>query len=410
MRIAVCGGVYSNPYGLRAFIDDARCRGARRLYCLGDLGGYGGEPEAVWPLLKDNDIVCIAGNYDDSIARNEPDCGCGYSDPRDQQYAQLMYDYTVKHTSAGFAAWMGTLPTERRETLDGCEVHFVHGSPLALNDFWWESLSAQAHATRVAASGAEVIVATHTGLPWVRRVENALVVNVGVLGRPANDGTTEVNYALIDTAAGASTARIIALRYDWKAQARSMRSAGLPEAFVRTNETGWWTTCLQILPAVERSRGRYHVYDSSVPALLAAAGIPAPWPDSDPGIPVRSLLGSPLFPARIWVEGRARRTAKLVAHAEKAGIRDIRVLGEEKPPPLSTAPGFARPLPELTLTAAGWHWHPDLSDGAPITAVETPGEAGTAEDVDSSVRGVVYRLLTELENTGALIPPRYCVA
>lgn len=44
MRIAVCGGAYSNPWAMRAFIDDARAQGAERLYCLGDLGGYGAKP------------------------------------------------------------------------------------------------------------------------------------------------------------------------------------------------------------------------------------------------------------------------------------------------------------------------------------------------------------------------------
>ncbi|MBC7374854.1 MAG: metallophosphoesterase, partial [Frankiales bacterium] len=67
MRVAVCGGVYSNPYALRAFIDDARARGAEQLFCLGDLGGYGAEPDAVWPLLVDNDITVVAGNYDVAI-------------------------------------------------------------------------------------------------------------------------------------------------------------------------------------------------------------------------------------------------------------------------------------------------------------------------------------------------------
>ena len=43
MRIAVCGGPYANPYALRAFIDDARARGCERLFCLGDLGGFGAE-------------------------------------------------------------------------------------------------------------------------------------------------------------------------------------------------------------------------------------------------------------------------------------------------------------------------------------------------------------------------------
>jgi hypothetical protein len=34
-----------------------------------------------------------------------------------------------------------------------------------------------------------------------------------------------------------------------------MRGEGIAEPFVRTIETGWWTTCLEILPAKERSRG-----------------------------------------------------------------------------------------------------------------------------------------------------------
>jgi hypothetical protein len=34
-----------------------------------------------------------------------------------------------------------------------------------------------------------------------------------------------------------------------------MRAEGIAEPFVRTIETGWWTTCLEILPAKERSRG-----------------------------------------------------------------------------------------------------------------------------------------------------------
>ena len=71
-RIAVCGGVYSNPYALRAFVADARARGAGRLWCLGDLGGYGAEPEEIWQLLLDSGIECIAGNYEVAIGRGDP--------------------------------------------------------------------------------------------------------------------------------------------------------------------------------------------------------------------------------------------------------------------------------------------------------------------------------------------------
>ena len=303
MRIAVSGGVYSNPYALRAFVADARARGAERLFCLGDLGGYGAEPEAVWPLLVDHDITVVAGNYDVAIGRGDTDCGCGYTDPRDNEFAQLMYDFTLANTSREFAQWMTTLPTERRLELEGVDVHLVHGSTLALNDFWWESLDETQHRLRVQESGADLIMCTHSGLPWQKRVDGTLVVNVGVLGRPANDGRREVWYALVDLADGTASAELVPLAYDWAAQAASMRAAGLPEAFVETVEQGWWTTCLEVVPPYERSRGRYQLYRSALPSGFESE--PVSWADApevvDDGLPVVPLFGSALFPPRLWL-------------------------------------------------------------------------------------------------------------
>jgi len=302
-RIAVCGGVYSNPYALRAFVADARARGAEQLYCLGDLGGYGAEPDPVWPLLLDNDITVVAGNYDVAIGRGDTDCGCGYTDPRDNEFAQLMYDYTLAHTDRTYAQWMTTLPTERRFTLGGVDVHLVHGSTLALNDFWWESLDEANHQLKVRESGADLIMCTHSGLPWTRQVGKTLVVNVGVLGRPANDGRTEVWYALVDLVDGAATAELVPLAYDWAAQAASMRAGGLPEAFVETVETGWWTTCLEVVPPQERSRGKYQLYRSALPDTFDQEAVS--WADApevvDDGLPVVPLFGSALFPPRLWM-------------------------------------------------------------------------------------------------------------
>ncbi len=272
VRLAVCGGPYANPYALRAFVDDAHRRGCDRLYCLGDLGGFGAEVDALWPILTDAEVTCIAGNYDVAVARGDPDCGCGYRDPRDNEYAELIYDYTLAHTSPSFASWMGRLPTELRQDIGGCDVHLVHGSPLALNDFWWESLPDDEHFLRAAASGAQVVCCTHSGLPWQRRVGETLVVNVGVLGKPANDGRREVWYAVVDITGGKVTAELVPLAYDWMAQAASMRASGLPEAFVETIETGWWTTCIEVLPPSERARGRFHLYRSSLPRRFAPVG------------------------------------------------------------------------------------------------------------------------------------------
>ena len=302
-RIAVCGGVYANPHALAAMLADAAHRGCERVYCLGDLGGFGAECEAVWPLLVDHGVECIAGNYDVAIGRGDDDCGCGYADPRDNHFAQVMYDFTRAHTSAAFARWMRDLPGELRVEIGGVHLHMVHGSPLAVNDFLWESLGDDDLEFRVEASRADVLLCTHTGIPWKRRVDGCLVVNVGTVGRPANDGRPGTWYAVLDLEGGHAEAELVPLAYDWRAQAASMRAAGLPEAFVETVETGWWTTCLEVVPPAERSRGRYHVYREALPTEFAADGVG--WvgaPVAAAGsLPVMPLFGSPVFPARLWI-------------------------------------------------------------------------------------------------------------
>ena len=54
-----------------------------------------------------------------------------------------------------------------------------------------------------------------------------------------------------------STVELVPLAYDHPALAAEMRREGLPEEFVATILTGWWTTCLEILPARERAVSRF---------------------------------------------------------------------------------------------------------------------------------------------------------
>ncbi|MGH3437491.1 MAG: radical SAM protein [Sciscionella sp.] len=364
MRIGLCGGPYANPYALAAFADDARARGCQRLFCLGDLGGFGAEMDPLWPILTGEAIECIAGNYDVALARGDTDCGCGYRDPRDNAYAQLIYDHTRQATSTEFANWMGTLPTEHRERVGGCELHLVHGSPLALNDFWWASLPDDEHRLRVRASGADVVCCTHSGIPWQRRVAGTLVVNVGVIGKPANDGRLEGWYAILDIADGHVAAELVPLAYDWAAQAASMRAAGMPAELAETIETGWWTTCLEILPPAERSRGRFHLYRSSMPEDFRPAT--GGWGDAEPPTqdhrPVMPLFGSPYFPTRLWIYTNFHCNLACdycaVASSPRAAPRTLeperfRALVDE-----AVAEGFG----ELYLTGGEPFLHPDIAE------------------------------------------------
>jgi hypothetical protein len=50
---------------------------------------------------------------------------------------------------------------------------------------------------------------------------------------------------------------LLPLAYDHLALAEEMRGEGLPQEFIDTIVSGWWTTCLEILPARERAASRY---------------------------------------------------------------------------------------------------------------------------------------------------------
>lgn len=261
-RVAVFGGVYNNHFGLAALLEDAARRGAEAVYCLGDLGGFGPSPEKVWPLLEQGRVLGIQGNYEESLASGREDCNCGYTDPRDNHFAEVSYGYTARNCSPAFKAWMGTLPRRRRIRVGDRELLLIHGSPRRINEFLFASTSPVPFLEALLdQNGCDGILCTHTGLHWHRRLPSGRdVVNAGVIGRPANDGNTHVWYAMLearDEADGVLAVEILPLPYDHPSLAAEMRREGLPEEFVETILTGWWTTCLEILPARERAASRF---------------------------------------------------------------------------------------------------------------------------------------------------------
>lgn len=283
-RIALFGGIYNNYLALEAALRDIRRRGVDAIYCLGDFGAFGPHPDRVFPIIWDNRVQCIQGNYDQSLALNLPDCQCGYTDPRDNYFARVSYQYTYERTSPENRRWLGTLPTHIRLQLGRYRVLLCHGSPRKINEFLWESTTSTAFLHWLCTTyETDVICATHTGIKWHRllsgisehkkaclpspyistSVEHGVgevcdrhFVNVGVLGRPENDGTTRVWYTILEASPDLRVA-FIPVEYDYRRLAREMREEKLPEEFVETIVTGWWTTCLEILPAKERKRGRF---------------------------------------------------------------------------------------------------------------------------------------------------------
>ena len=71
MRLAIFADIHANRQAFSACLDVARARGAERIACLGDVVGYGADPE--WAVdtvmdLVDDGAIAVIGNHDHAIS------------------------------------------------------------------------------------------------------------------------------------------------------------------------------------------------------------------------------------------------------------------------------------------------------------------------------------------------------
>lgn len=256
-RIACLGGIYSNYLALEATLTDIRSKDVDAIFCLGDMGAFGPFPNRVFPLLENHKVQSIQGNYDDSIGNQLDDCQCGYTDPRDNYFAQISYEYTLKNTAEKHRRYLQSLPKQMRLQLGNYRVLLCHGSPRKVNEFLWESTTSTHFLSSLCRDfDTDVIATTHTGIKWHRTLPNDQhLINVGAVGRPENDGQNNVWYTLLECDNHQLKVEFVPVDYDFQRLAQEIREEGLPDQFAEAVETGWWTTCLEILPAKERLKG-----------------------------------------------------------------------------------------------------------------------------------------------------------
>lgn len=258
VRLALMGGIYNNYLAFEAAIKDAKKKGVDEIYCLGDLGAFGPYPDRVFPIIHENNIKVVQGNYDYSVGNGLNDCQCGYTDPRDNYFAKLSYDYTFKNTSDENKLFLKNLPKEIRLNIYDKEILLCHGSPRRTNEFLWESTTSSHFLAKLFKDfNADIILGTHTGIHWHRFIENKLFANVGVIGRPENNGKIDVGYTIFEINNNDYLTQYVSIEYDYLRLALEMKEEKIPEPFIETILTGWWTTCLEILPAKERIRGKF---------------------------------------------------------------------------------------------------------------------------------------------------------
>lgn len=64
MRVAAITDIHANLPALEAVLEDIEASGAEEIWCLGDVLGYGVEPDACADLVRERCEICLVGNHD----------------------------------------------------------------------------------------------------------------------------------------------------------------------------------------------------------------------------------------------------------------------------------------------------------------------------------------------------------
>ena len=228
MRIAVISDVHSNLHALDAVLADAGTVDA--IWHLGDVVGYGPEPDGVVDRLASRGAVGVRGNHDLAA------CG-GDEIEWFNADARKAMEWTRKVAAPATIAWLGAQP-ERRE--EGAFT-LVHGSPL---DPTWEYVTTiEAARDNLLATTTTHALHGHTHLPMAYSLtgnrasrvaasgppgvplEARMLINPGSVGQP-RDGDPRASYLLMDLSANQLTWHRVP--YDIAAVQSRMQAVGLP--------------------------------------------------------------------------------------------------------------------------------------------------------------------------------------
>jgi predicted phosphodiesterase len=240
MRIAVLSDIHGNLPALDAVLDALGPVDA--IWQLGDIVGYGPEPEAVIKRLRDIGAVGVLGNHD--AAALERIESSWFNDD-----ARTAVQWAAGQLSPEARGWLGGLPDRlTREAEEGSAGGFtlVHGSP---RDPMWEYVySAPVARANLPAFQTPYCLVGHTHVPLVFREEDGametlapsdgsqlvlderrIILNPGSVGQP-RDGDPRACAMILDT-----TGRVVEWRriaYPVEVTQERMRAVGLPPRLI----------------------------------------------------------------------------------------------------------------------------------------------------------------------------------
>jgi predicted phosphodiesterase len=242
MRVAICTDIHGNRHAFEAVIAAAEADGAEELWCLGDLVGYGAEPDACVALAERHCAICLAGNHDlavvEVLSLGEFSRGAAIAAQWTQDtISQETREYLLSLQPSGSGEGIGLFHASPRDpvweyvlsglTAELCfdatdfRVSLIGHSHVALSINRPEGQPATGTTRR---EGTELDLSTGE---WL--------VNPGSTGQP-RDGDPRAAWLMLDTEEGTASWR--RAEYDIAAAQAAIRAARLPDSLAERLQYG----------------------------------------------------------------------------------------------------------------------------------------------------------------------------
>lgn len=235
MRFAVISDIHGNLDAFQSVLDDIDHLFINGIICLGDIIGYGAEPEQVIRLLRERQIPCVMGNHDQTAIDSKH---LDWFNP----VARESLEITLKNLSQSAIDFIKTLPP----SIISYGFRFVHGFPPdSVNTYLFQVPESDIidifsrNNERICFVGhthcLELIRVGHThiertileqGIVKLKHSDR-YIINVGSVGQP-RDGNQDAKYLIYDQMNDTIEVRYIG--YDIASAANKILAAGLPRA------------------------------------------------------------------------------------------------------------------------------------------------------------------------------------
>jgi predicted phosphodiesterase len=243
MKLALISDIHANNDALEAVLADIETQGVNEIFCLGDVVGYGANPNECIDLVKKASTLTLLGNHDAASVGL-------LSTQHFNIHAKIAIEWTMGNLTDASHAFIKALPLKEAKL----SHTFVHATPYEPN-MWYYITSLEEAAFNFQFFETSFCFVGHTHIPIIivleeekevyvhqgetlnfGQLENVrFLINVGSVGQP-RDRNPDSCYGILDSDAKTFTYRRV--RYDVKKAQAKMKKIKMPEFLIARLEEG----------------------------------------------------------------------------------------------------------------------------------------------------------------------------